>query len=479
MKSKLVYLALVAGLLSCNKTKRVEVQGPPVAGIPLEKPTAPIPPIENDKDKFLQNDEVEAKALEDGFKLSGAEKENTVFISVADFANNGDSVKEAREGLELGLNLLSTRNFIERVRPVDDSETVLAVDMRDFFGSRANQIWKMIEDQAVVPIVSQTARFQNLQFLTQKKIPLMHAKIFLETAFQAQVYYAIKQTPLNEDEFWARQGINRQQDFDDRDKEIFLAGFEDSLIAPDHNRLVRRMFGSNGPCYNTYDVDALKVIPQSNFTQNPFPVEARSRQTAIHNAGEILCRQPNGLYSMALYSGAGVRQDAAPTTVVVNTRTTPLGLDPSITIRDCAGCHTQFVLPVTDTFRRIIASAPFDAADKKIGDFFFKPQAEINRIISEDNDGHGQALGQLDIAAGSSDPLNVGVIDKLRTGFTSKSLASFLYIPEGELLERLAGSQDAANQVGQLLQGGTIGFIAFKAALPTLQNDLNLFQDPE
>ncbi len=480
MRSKVLYAAFVLGGLSCTKTARVAVEPPPAAelGVPAARPSAPIPPIENDKDLVLQNDEVEAYALEDAFKLSDADKQNTIYLSAANFVNNGDNVAEARGGTELGLNLLSTRNFIERARPVDPSGSIYAVDLRDFFGSRSNAVWKLIEDQAVVKIVSQTARFQNLQFVTQKQIPLMHAQIFIETAFLSPVYYAIKQTPLTENEFWLKEGINRQQDFDDRDEEILLAGFQDSLIGPD-NRVVRRMFGANGACWNTYDVDSLQLVAQSNFSKFPFVPEARSRQTLIHNAGEILCRQPNGLYSLALYDGAGVRQDVAPTTVVVNTRTAALGLDPSITLRDCSGCHTQFVLPLKDEFRRQIAGAPFAAEDKELAEIFFKPQSELNEQISKDNIDHEAALQEIELLPGGSDPMNVGLLDPMRDGFTAKELASFLYLTEAELLEKISGSQLASSEVGQLLQGGTISFGNFQGSIQVLIDDLNLFKDLE
>jgi hypothetical protein len=473
-------LFLAASLIyACGKTAKIVKEAPGVVlpEIPTEKPTTPIPPIKAPNDDVLQNDEVEADALEDAFSLNSADVQNTGYISAADFYNYQDDLKVAMRGTNLGFNLLSNRSFIESVRPVGDKGAVFAVDLRDFWGSRGNINWKLIEDENVFPIVSQTARFRNLQFLTQKRLPIMHAKIFFETAFKASVYYRIKDVPQLENDFWKQQGIDRQKQFDDRDRGIFLAGFQESLIAPDHNRLVRRMEGINGPCWNTYDVDALQIIDQSNFFKFPFPPEARSKKTLIHNAGEILCRSPNGLWTAALYNAAGLRQDEAPPTVVVNTRTGALGLDVQIRLRDCAGCHTQFVLPVRDELRRQIADNPFDAPDKLLALNFFKPQSQLDSIILQDNSAEASALAQINIQQGGADPLNVGMIDKMRDGFTAKELAAFLYLSEGEFLQRLAGSQAASQEFGGLLQGGTTGFLSLQSGRQVLLDDLNLFRD--
>lgn len=465
---------------ACGKTEtRVVRDGTlPLPEPPQSRPEDPIPDVKNPGGDTIENDEVEAYALNDALSLNSQDALQTTYISAADFVNFKDDVRLAMRGTVLGLNLLSNRNFIESIRPVDPSKSIWAVDLRDFWGSKGLQNWRLIENQAVIKIVSQTVRFKNLQFLTQKRIPIMHAKIFLETAFKASVYYQLTDIPQLENDFWNLQGIDRQRDFDQRDREIFMAGFQESLIAPDHNRVVRRMEGNNGACWNTYDVDALAVVPENNFFQFPFPVEARSGLTFKHAAGEILCRKANGLMSMALYNGAGQRADFAPTTVVVNTRTAALGLDPSITLRDCVGCHTQFILPFQDEMREQIARSTFGPSDKVLGQIFFRPKAETDSAVARDNQDYAAALGQMGISSGgSNDPLNVGVIDKLRDGGESKEIAAFFYLSEEEFLSRLAASPRASQEVGALLRGGTIGFIGLQAAAQTIIDDLALFRD--
>lgn len=479
---RIAYTAMLSLMMAwaCTKTESVVGDGTlPLPEPPQSKPTEPIPDVKNPGGGTIENDELEQFALADALTLNSADVLNTVYLSGANFVNFQDDVRTAMRGTTLGLNLLSNRSFIESMRPIDPERSIWAVDLRDFFGNQASVNWRLIEDNAVIRIVSETARFRNLQFVTQKRIPIMHAQIFLETAFKASVYYRIKDVPTLENDFWNKVGVDRQRDFDQRDDEIFLAGFQESLIAPDHNRVVRRMEGDDGACWNTYDVDAVAVVPENNYFLFPFPPEARSARTLQHAAGEILCRQANGLFVMALYNGAGIRADLAPTTVVVNTRTAALGLDPSITLRDCTGCHTNFVLPVRDELRGQLDRAPFGAADKLLAQIFYRRQTELDQAIARDNQEYANTLNQMQISPGGQDAMNVGVIDKMRDGFDAKELAAFLYLPEDEFIQRLQGSANASQEVGNLLDGGTIGFIALQASIQVIIDDLLLFQDIE
>ncbi len=112
-----------------------------------------------------------------------------------------------------------------------------------------------------------------------------------------------------------------------------------------------------------------------------------------------------------------------------------------------------------------------------LGQLFFKPQAETDRVIAEDNAEHAAALALMGLQQGGDDPMNVGVIDKMRDGFTSRELAAFLYMSEGDFITALSASKDASNEVGQLSSGGTLGFFALQGSIQTLIEDLNLFRD--
>lgn len=472
---KITLFCLFLGASACLKESKPK---PGAASAPVEQPEVePVPPVDK-PGGTLENDEVEAIALGDAFGLQRADQLASIYLSCADYLNEGLDVEDCRKGVELGLNLLSNRPFIERVTPVKDHPEILRVDQRDFFGDSFQDERLAIEQALVLRIESKTARFRNLQVLTGAQFPILHAKVYLETAFLAPIYYDIKNIPLSENEFWIGQGVDRQRIFDQRDKNIFLANFEISQIAPGHNRHVRRMLGANGACYDTSDMDALAIVPESNLFAFPFPIEARSAKTFAHAAREVLCRQPNGLFLGVLFNGAGVRQNEAPPTVVTGYRAANKGLDSIVRLRDCEGCHTSFVIPYRDEAGAQIDDQPFNAQDKLLGRLFFKPETDLQKVIDQDNADHARALDTLGISQAGEPAMN-SVIDRLRDGADAKELASFLYLSEQEFLKRLRGSAVAANEFGNLLNGGEVGFFTIQAGLQNLIDDLNLFIDEE
>lgn len=477
MKRLLPFVLLFAQI-SCGPTKSVVAAKQGLSAPPSELPTDVPPGLENLGDDIVQSDELDFYALDDVLKQNDVVQKNTVWLSLADEVNDGNSVEGAMQGVDLGLNTLSTRTAVGKTRAIGQKQSLLAVDLRDFFGTRANEIWKLIEDTAVLKIQSQTTRNKQLQFITGKRIPIMHAKIFLETAFLASNYYNIQQTPLTENEFWAKQGIDRQADFDAREPSIFMAAFQNSLIAPGHNRAIRRMENSLGlPCLNTYDVDSLFLVAGSNYFANPFPIEARRQKNFVFNAGEIICLKANGFMTFALYAANGNRADVAPTTVVVNTRAAQLGLDADIKPRDCLGCHANtMVLPVVDQMRDNIASNGFSAQDKLVGNIFFVPQAKIDAFTDSDNETYTDVLAKINISPGGTDSMNAQT-DKLRRGYNLAGLAHFLNLSEGDFKKGLEGSQNASSQAGALLNGGELPFFALQDALASIIDDLNLFRD--
>ena len=486
MKRLLPFILAFAPLtqISCGPTKRVakQVVAPPspLAPVPDAPPTAIPPGLTQLGDQTIQADELDAFALEDALKLSDAVAQNTSYFSVADTVNGGGSASQALAGVELGMNTLSTQTAIKRCRVIGQKASLIACDRRDFFGSRSALVQKLIEDTAVLKIQSQTTRNKQLQFITKTRIPIMHAKIMLETAFLAPNYYNIQQTPLTEELFIANQGINRQADFDAVDDSIYLAAMQVSVIAPGHNRGIRRMENKRGTsCYDTSDVDSLFLVPESNFFANPFPVEARQNKNFIFNAREIICIKSNGLMTFWLGNAAGARADVAPGTVVVNTRAAPLGLEADIKPRDCLGCHANTqVLKFQDEMRKNIADRPFNANEKRLGNIFFRPQAEWDAVIDADNKEYEAAIARLGISPGGTDPMNAQ-IDQMRDGYDLKELADFLYLSQDEFLAKLQGSEKAQSKVGALLNGGRLPFFALQDAIADIIQDLNLFRDTQ
>ena len=85
-------------------------------------------------------------------------------------------------------------------------------------------------------------------------------------------------------------------------------------------------------------------------------------------------------------------------------------------------------------------------------------------------------MEQLGINTSDDDPANL-LTNTLRSEWTLRQAASFYFMKQDDFLECLEGSADAKEQIGQLLNGGTVSLDQMVATNPILLRDCNLFQD--
>lgn len=471
----LLLLGWVLRISGCtNKVTEIERE------VYYEKPDESTPPIRNPGSQYLYLDNIEDAIVQDLTGLDEATRLQTRYLVLSDVFNQGsDRLEEARNGAMKSINQLSRRRLVSRGTFIDPEKTILRVDLRDYFGNEGPDIWRTVEYDAVIEIVSETVRNRTAQFFTQTRQPWMHASVFAETALTNETYYDIMEIPDSLGAFYKDVlRINQQALFDDRDPGITLLGFDESVISPDTNRLMLRIENDDGGVWQTYDVD-INSRGDVNVFQAPFVKEAGSRRVFAHDAQEFIYPLPNGLHGYALYDAAGVRTNDAPETIVTNIRTSALGLTPEIrNARDCLSCHAGGFIPAIDQVGQHIKTSQFNAADKRLGELFFKPQRVNDAFFDRDNAVYRAALRQIGIS-GELDPINYGLLDPIRTGLDLKEAAAFLFIDEDELSACIEGSENASIEVGPLANGGTVGFTKFAGAVKTIIDDCNLFIDIE
>lgn len=456
---------------------------------PKVQPTEQPPPIKNPSKDFLSLDEIEQAALEDISRpeLNQADRENYRYLLVSDVFNEGGSIDKPAMALSKAVNQVSRERFLQVAVPIDKEQTIYRIDLRDYFGARGRAVWQRIEKDLVIKgIVSRTIRGQTLQFLTQAVQPWVHGRLFCETVLLNETYYDILGIPKTLAEFYQDfAGVVPQVEFDARDPGVVLVGTQESVIGQ-NNRLMWRLEGRDGPVYQTFDVDDNNIGREQNLFENPFVVEVNPLGRVVtnkifkHAASETLSILPNGLMAGALWAANGIRQNAAPQTVVTNVRAVGIGLSSEIrNARDCSGCHQSGFIAIRDEVgAQIQRSATFNAQDKALGSLFFRRQDIVDAFMAQDNSQYQKALGELSIQAGP-DPINDGLLDAIRTGVNSKEAAAFFFLEERDFLERLQGAGTSQGEVGTLLRGGSISFQQFVISAPQIIADLNLFIDIE
>jgi hypothetical protein len=486
--------------------------------IPTEAPKEPPPPIKDTNPKFLALDEIEDLILRDLSRpeLNQADRENYRYLVVSDIVDEGGETAQPIEGVNKTINSLSTERSLEQGEVIDSDKSIMRIDLRDYFGTKGRAVWQRFEKDAVIKVVSQTVRGRTLQFLAQAVQPWAHARVFAETTLTKETYYDIVGIPATLALFYSKfAGVIPQDEFDAQNEGLTLVGSQNSLISQ-NNRMLWRLDGAEGGVWQTFDVDNRNVGNAQNLFENPFPVEVNpfGRQLADektsealgrrkpppppkpapappkpqrviltnkifqHAASEVIASLPNGMLAFGLFDAAGVRTNSAPQTVVTNTRAVGLGLSSELqNARDCSGCHTAGFIKFTDEIgAHIIGSAVFNDAEKKLGRELYRPQREVDKLFQDDNEQFADALEKLDIAQGE-DPINVGLLDNVRSGISFKEAASFFFLEEGDFLARLRGVQTAQAEVGTLIRGGSLSFQQFVNSAPQIIKDLNLFQD--
>jgi hypothetical protein len=480
MLRHLMIAALALGCQAPEKKTIVETRWKP---IPTELPQAPPDPLPPVDPKFLDFDNFEQEIIDDLNAIVEPERIFTRYIWNPRFNEGLDATQNSqiRDGVNLGINSISSEKDITTVHQVGRSGNIFRIDMRDYNLTREE--WTLIEESLDLPVQSQTIRGQTIQFLAQARVAWVYAGDFFNTAFTKTVntsigplglYYLLVDQPGADDinKFFAGIGVNPAAEF--RDLEAKCVGFTRAKIALQKNRLICSFDTTDGNVYSTYDTDA----GGDNLFENPFPVEANLAKTFKNDAQEHIYSLPNGLFGYRLNGAAAKKraENEAPITVVIDTEASGIGLDPTIRLLSCSRCHIEIVNAPDQIGPHIQSSTGFNAKAKLDALNIFRQDA-FQAAVRRDSARFKAALAEMSIAP-SRDPLNWAVTDPHRLEQDVTQIAALFFLEPGEFALRLRAAPDASVQVGSLLNdGGTIGLDQLATSFNVVINDLNLFKD--
>lgn len=469
-----VCFVIVALLLKTgceNKPEKQDYRSPPA-----EKPDFPPPVSVPGHESF---DQFEDQVLDHLYSVSTEDRPNYLYLNLCGPFNEGKILKPFVSAANKGLNAQSVQRDLASVDI--SGNCAAAFDQRDF--GVTNEQWANIIDHLDFPIKSNTARGALIRQLTGKDFPWVYGDDFLFNSFQAGAYYETIGVPSQLAEFFRIAGVDLQKAFDDVDKDLFMAGKTASPIALQKPRSTVRTESKDGALYATYDTDLndaaniINGVNVVNLFEAPFPVEARSvLRTHQHNAQEFIWHLPNGLYGWALFNAAGVRQDFAPLTTVVDTESAGRGLDPTIQIFSCHRCHSSGILPFRDEIAAHAKGNPeYNNADVQRAQAFFG-KSGFAEAMKQDNAVMCGALQDLGLSCSEPDPINT-FTDLYRSEWSKEKLAGFLFLTGQELTDCINASPQGRAQIGQILAGSQVSLEQLKITIPILITDCNLFAD--
>ena len=284
------------------------------------------------------------------------------------------------------INSLSWGYQVINPEPIDDSETIFYIDLRDYEWDVRGDAWTQIEKVYPYNIEfdaeTQAVELGSLTNLRQQmncKVPYVYADWFIATASLPPLYHDILDLPTTDSALESQLGVDVARNLQAAPgRRVWRAGFNDSGVS-NHNRVVERHTSRYGAYWKSYDF-AGSVGAQNVFT-HPLSFE--------QDGGEMIFNLPNGLQAYMIVDAAGNRIDVAPTTIVSN----PAASDPAVRNGlSCIGCHTEGMKAVEDEVRSAIERAKNPAFDRAQALRLYVPHADMKRYVLQDTERYKVAL---------------------------------------------------------------------------------------
>ena len=484
MKQLLLLSLLFYGCGASEKTAP-PAQGnfpPPVEPIPDPRP-APSP-------NFQTIDTIEDSISLDLQRLdSDFQRQQSRYFVGCDRYNLGQQMDEFQQGINRGINQLSTDRELYPVTAVGPANCIYRVELDKIGWTKSD--WETLANNDVLFFVSQTVRGRTLQFLTQSRRPYLYGSSAMVTAYEGdqvadkkgRVYYTLTKQAIETGKFFQQQGIVRQVEVNNED--AMYSGFSQSQIALGKTRMIAVFDSLNGSVISTYDT----ALGGDDLFTNPFTLElisanqingqVLSKRLFKHAAQEHIASLPNGLFGLyRLNNAQDIAEIAAPNNIVINLEASKNQMDSTIRIGDCSVCHYKeaAAIPFRDQLRaHVLGNPAFSTNEKRLATIFFRFD-RVTARIDELNREHTRAMQALGITA-AQDPLWNVVVKPIRLEMNIDQVASLMFMDTPTFRSLLQGSSVSSVVLGNLLNGGSVSLATLSANFATLVRELAAFED--
>ncbi len=309
----------------------------------------PSPKIRRN-DNFISTDDMLTAMQGHLATLESFDRPFARYVTTTHLYNAGES-QEALKAYHIALskliNSLSWGFQIINPQPIDPTETLFYIDLRDYEWD-TRDAWTQIENIYPYAIASDEgtqagllAKLTALRAEMQCEVPFVYADWFLATASLPPLYHDILALPETEQELERELRIDVARNLQSAPGvRVWRAGTNNSGVS-NHNRVVERHTSPYGAYWKSHDF-AGSAGAQNIFT-HPLSFE--------RDGGEVIFNLPNGLQAYYIADGFGNRIDVAPTTIVSN----PAASDPAVRNGiSCIGCHTEGMKDFEDEVRGTI-----------------------------------------------------------------------------------------------------------------------------
>lgn len=303
-----------------------------------------------------------------------------------------------RAALAKAVNSMSRQASITVPKPIDDQQTVFAIDLRDY-GWQSNDVWQAVlrdypyglKPQSSIEALELYEKIEELYgSIDFDGVTHIRGDWFVATATRPPLYHILTDTPQTMDELLERMNINISENF--RLGTARRGGLFESGVSA-QNRLVEYHSSSNGTFWHSYDFSEnsgrgnLARFPLGpDFEGHPFPAF-----TFKHDGGEIIYNLPNGLHGYMLVNEEGKRIDAGPVEIVWD----PLQVSGSPLIVNgvsCMSCHKHGMIDFQDFVRE--GNALQDPQARRKVRELYPEQSELQQALASTREAYMQKLRQ-------------------------------------------------------------------------------------
>jgi mono/diheme cytochrome c family protein len=343
--------------------------------------------------------------------LSGEDKEDRVFFRYISLTNRftagvcAPALDGDRNAMVKMMNMLSIKAKVGKVTPVNQTQTLYRIDLRDFDWNRAievenepfDDVWEAIVEANpyAVPFVGDDA--DDARADTGTDVPVMFADQMLNVATIGNLYYAIIDVDINQTlgTFISdKLGVNVQEDIENED--AIRAGTTKSNVTR-QDRLVERhdLVVRNGALWQSFDFEADNA--NESIFENPFGFTA--------GGSEAIFTLPNGMLAYIIADADDrIVQDSD---ILLDTSQDN---HRAVTSVSCSNCHAAGLIPVKDEVEPIArANARKIGLDREeveqLERIYVKAEAFAQQVKSDTETFYNHALQQANLPIQGGDPV--------------------------------------------------------------------------
>jgi len=396
------------------------------------------------------------------------------YFSLAHYSSGGATGEELtlyRQALSKLVNSLSWGVEIAPPVAIDAQQLLFRIDLRDY--QWTPQTWERILKDNPYQVTYRTDAAASVRRATETSFPVLRADWFAATASVPPLYHDILQIPTSEKKLEEMVKLNTAQNI--ADFQVVRAGFNGSGVSR-NNRMIERHETQYGAYWKSYDFSG------NSGDKNLFsrPLGPAGKNAFVHDGGEIIFHQPNGLQGYMLTDAQGARIDKGPTAIVSDPRRPDRAVVNGLS---CMTCHVRGTIKKDDQIRASVLRNLnlFDNFESQQALTLYPKNEIVQAKLAEDSQRFLNALQQAGGGDGDTKTEPVGaLVERFEQEVDLQLAAAETGMTTTQFLRALDAAPEVALPFGPLrAPGGTVQREVFLSSFAKFAAELGLDREFE